>query len=222
MCGRYALWDGKRELDWLFDIKVSEELQPRYNIAPSQDIPIVREEEPGRRELVFVRWGLIPAWAEDPAKLKLSLFNARAEGVATKPMFRNAFKNRRCLIPASGFYEWQQQPHHKQPFFTKAKDGHPLALAGLWDQWERGDQRIESCTIITTDADSLLKPIHDRMPVIIPREHFSAWLDPENHDADFLEEFLVPAPSQGLEAEAVATTVNNVRSQGPELVEPLK
>jgi putative SOS response-associated peptidase YedK len=222
MCGRYALWDGKRELDWLFDIKVSEELKPRYNIAPSQEIPIVREESPAKRELAFVRWGLVPSWAEDPDKLRLSLFNARAEGVATKPSFRSAFKSRRCLIPASGFYEWQKKAGGKQPFLTQARDGHPLALAGLWERWQRGDRQIESCTIITTRADSLLEPIHDRMPVIIPREHFSAWLDPGVQDADLLEEFLVPAPSDRLELQPVSTSVNNVRNQGPELVEPLR
>jgi putative SOS response-associated peptidase YedK len=221
MCGRYALWDGKRELDWLFGIKISEELKPRYNIAPSQQVPIVREKTPDDRELAFVRWGLIPPWADDPKKLRLSLFNARAEGVAQKPTFRTAFRKRRCLIPVSGFYEWQQRADHKQPFFTKAKDGHPLALAGLWEKWERDGQQIESCTIITTRADSLLKPIHDRMPAIIPREHFAAWLDPTVHEADFLEEFLAPAPAGWLEVEAVSTTVNNVRNEGPELVEPL-
>lgn len=221
MCGRYALWDGKRELDWLFDLNAKADLVPRYNIAPSEEIPIVRDDEARERELVFVRWGLIPAWVKDPSELRLSLFNARAESVADKPSFRSAFRQRRCLIPASGFYEWQAQEDGKQPWFIKSKDGQPLALAGLWERWSRGEERIESCTIITVAADQLLQPIHKRMPAIIPREHFTAWLDPAEGNPDLLEELLVPAASTELEAVQVSRSVNSVRNDGPELVAPL-
>lgn len=221
MCGRYALWDGKLELDWLFNLKIEESLKPRYNIAPSEEIPIVRQNEAGERELAFVRWGLIPPWTRDPSQLRLSLFNARAETVADKPSFRSAFRKRRCLIPASGFYEWQTQEDGKQPWFIKGKDRQPLALAGLWEKWGSGGEQIESCTIITVDADTLLQPIHHRMPAIIPPEHFAAWLDPDENDRDLLEHLLIPAPSAELEAFPVSRNVNSARNDGPELVTPL-
>jgi putative SOS response-associated peptidase YedK len=181
MCGRITFRASGKDLATLFDlIEVPDlDLEPRYNIAPSQPILAVREPANGvGRELVTLRWGLVPHWAKD-LKIGYKLINARAETVATTPSFRSAFRKRRCLVPADGYYEWQKLEKAKQPFYFHRKDGRPFAFAGRWEHWESPDgELVESCTILTTDANDLAKPIHNRMPVIVDAAQYGLWLDP--------------------------------------------
>jgi putative SOS response-associated peptidase YedK len=178
MCGRYTLAESPRKLAKRFDVPETPDLPfdgQRYNIAPTQQVPIVRQKDK-KLEMVLAKWGLIPSWAKD-MKIGNQLINARADTVATKPSFRSAFKSRRCLIPADGFYEWRKTEDGKQPFHIRMKDKEPFAFAGLWERWrpEEGEP-VESCTIITTDANELMGPIHNRMPVILAPEDYATWL----------------------------------------------
>jgi putative SOS response-associated peptidase YedK len=192
---------------------ISEQLfLPRFNVAPTQDIPVVRESEAGR-ELTWMRWGFIPPWAKD-AKEGPLLLNARAETAAQKPAFRAAFKTTRCIIPADGFYEWKKSTGKKQPYLIHRVDGKPFGFAGLWSKW----RDIESCTILTTDANELVRDMHDRMPVILSPKDYSAWLDT---DRENLLEMLRPFPASEMAAVAVNPVVNNARNEGPECVEPI-
>jgi putative SOS response-associated peptidase YedK len=205
MCGRYAQYRDAGQLAMYFDAEVPVELQPNYNVSPSQTVPIVRQETAGRR-FALARWGLVPAWAKD-LKLGYSTFNARAETVASKPAFRSAFRYRRCLVPADGFYEWQALPEskRKQPWFIARQDRGPLAFAGLWERWTSpaGDI-LESCTIVVTDANALMRPIHERMPVILLPAHWDAWLAPDGQDPAALQALLQPYPADDLAAWPVA------------------
>jgi putative SOS response-associated peptidase YedK len=169
---------------------------------------------------VPLRWGLIPSWADDPT-IGNRLINARSETVASKPSFRAAFKNRRCLIPADGFYEWKKEGKTKQPLHIQRKHGLPFAFAGLWEEWERENEIIQSCTIITTEANELMAEFHDRMPVILDAKHYELWLDPEVHDPNLLEPLLRPYPSEELVVHAVGSLVNNPRNEDPRCVEPM-
>ena len=189
---------------------------PTYNLCPSQLITICRQVQ--ERELVQLRWGLVPFWAKDP-KTGYNAFNARAETVAAKPAFREAFKRRRCLIPVDGFYEWRQAIP-KQPFFVHRADGHPFALAGVWDHWENAGQVIDSAAIIVTGGNAMMKPIHDRMPVIIDPGDFERWLNPEV-DGHQLIDLLRPHDEQGYEAYQVSAVVNKPQNNSPELVKRL-
>jgi putative SOS response-associated peptidase YedK len=177
MCGRFVLMTPGRDLAERFGLEEEPVLEPRYNIAPTQMVAIIRlEKETGRRRLDFVRWGLIPFWSKDPS-IGNKLINARAETAAEKPAFSSAFKSRRCLVPADGYYEWKKRKEgQKQPYLARNADGTPFAFAGLWEKWQAPeDQIIESCTILTTDANDLTRPIHDRMPVVygnIKGDHF--------------------------------------------------
>ncbi|HEX5104739.1 MAG TPA: SOS response-associated peptidase [Pirellulaceae bacterium] len=226
MCGRYTLRTPMTVLaqQFLFELDASlEGSGPRYNIAPTQDVAAVRiREAGGKRELAFFHWGLIPPWAKD-AKIAYSTINARADTVAAKPAFRAAFKKRRCLVLADGFYEWQRSGKTKLPFLYEVDGGKPFALAGLWESWrgpEKGDgPPLESCALITTDANELASQIHDRMPVILDAADYDAWLDPENQDRDGLEALLAPFPAERMTARAVSTVVNNARNDGSECVE---
>jgi len=220
MCGRYNLRANPRELAEVFQLLHEIDLKPRFNIAPTQQVAVVRLADK-HREMSLMRWGLVPAWAKDP-KAGPALINARAETVATKPTFRTAFKKRRCLIPASGFYEWQKgEGKAKQPFHIHLKKDHPFAFAGLWETWKGEDaEPIESCTIITTDANKLMASIHDRMPVILPDEVYDQWLDPKLEDAKELESLLVPYPGKDLVAEPISTIVNSPRNDSPAVLEP--
>ena len=179
MCGRFTLFEPDKVLAKEFGVSDFPPRSPRYNIAPSQPIAAVRAVPAGSgRELALLRWGLIPSWSKDPA-IGNRLINARAETAKEKPSFRNAFRRHRCLIPASGFYEWLRWERGKQPYFVRMRDGHPFAFAGLWDRWESPDKGvIETCTILTTAANDVLAPIHDRMPVILPPREYDRWLDP--------------------------------------------
>jgi putative SOS response-associated peptidase YedK len=185
-------------------------MEPRYNIAPSQPVAAIRQSPQGR-ELVMLRWGLVPFWVKE-LKTGYSMINARAETVAEKPSFRTAFQRRRCLIPADGFFEWKPQAQGKQPYYIHRLDGEPLALAGLWDRWESPDQVIESCTILVTEANDLMRPIHDRMPVILDREHYRPWLDVSRFDRGQLQALLRPYGGNDLECYPVDKHINNARN----------
>jgi putative SOS response-associated peptidase YedK len=226
MCGRFVRRASPKDIAELFDVMVPEpaDLPPRYNIAPSQPVAAVRiRPHEACRELVNLRWGLIPWFADDP-KIGNRLINARAETAATKPSFRNAFRTRRCLIPATGFYEWQKREgtKQKQPFHVTLKHEQLFAFAGLWDVWhDPHGEVIESCTIVTTDANELMRPIHDRMPVILPRANYAQWLDPKLQDPETLAPLLRPFPADQMTADAVSTFVNAPQNEGPQCIEKL-
>jgi len=205
-----------------FGVAVPPLFTARYNIAPSQPVAAIRIE-PGTttRQLVLLRWGLIPSWAKDP-KIGHQCINAKAETVAEKPSFRAAFKARRCLVIATGFYEWQVQGPRKQPMWIGLKSHRPFAFAGLWEQWHPPEGAdIESCTILTTDPNELLRPIHNRMPVILAPSTYDQWLDPTVHDAETLKSLIRPYPSEELTAYPVSTLVNNPRHDAPDCLEPV-
>lgn len=222
MCGRYTLRSSLKQLADLFHVgDVSLPLfDTRYNIAPTQEVLAVRQ--PDGRELVELKWGLVPSWAKDP-KIGYRMINARCESVAEKPSFRSAFKRRRCLIPADGFYEWKKTGDKtKQPYFVHLKDDQPFAFAGLWEYWERDGEIIESCTVITTDANALMKPLHDRMPVILPAASYDEWLDPDNQATEDLPRLLRPYPSEEMNAYSISTYVNSPKNRGPECIERIE
>ena len=219
MCGRFTLRTTMPVLVEHFGLGQMPTLPPRYNIAPSQDVAVVRPcPQPPGRALSTMRWGLIPAWAREPASGP-RLINARSETAARKPSFRAAFRHRRCLIPADGFYEWQKRAGGKQPYHIRLLDQQPMAFAGLWETWRPHDdvatRPVETCTILTTRANSLMQPIHDRMPVILTPEDYAAWLDPESHDPDLLGQLLVPFPDDRLQAVAVSGHVNRPGNDDP-------
>ncbi len=231
MCGRYTLQATHEELAKQFsaDIEDGSLFKPRYNIAPSQSVAVVRlKPDTTKRELVQLRWGLIPSWAKDP-KIAYSTINAKAETVAVKPAFRSAFRKRRCLIPASGFYEWQQQGKQKQPMYIRLRDHHPFAFAGLWEHWDPKDgEPIESCTIVTTEANEFMQRIHHRMPVILTPEDYEVWLDPVVQQLEGLQYLLRPSPdllrrysAVEMEAYPVSKMVNNPRNDLIQCVEPI-
>ena len=223
MCGRFALYSDPFSLAKRFEAEALPELRPRYNVAPSQNTPIVREEG-GKRRFSLARWGLVPHWAKD-TKIGYSTINARAETVAGKPAFRNAFRHWRCLIPADGFYEWQVIPGSKikQPWFIVLRDREPMAFAGLWEQWRSPEgEELESCSIIVTEANELMKPIHDRMPVILAPEDWDAWLETDAKDAEGLQNLLKPYLAEGMTAWPVSTKVNSPRNDSAECVEALE
>jgi putative SOS response-associated peptidase YedK len=212
MCGRYTLTSKGDELALLFDLRELPLLPPRYNTAPTQEAAVVRVLEPGgERRLDPLKWGLIPYWAKE-ASIGNRLINARAESVAEKPAYRFSFKKKRCLVAADGFYEWKKEGKAKQPYLIHRKDGKPFAFAGLWSTWkdpERAGALVETFTILTTDANDLLRPLHDRMPVIVDPENFDLWLDPKQEDAAVLQPLLVPHAVEGFEAFPVSRLVNS-------------
>jgi putative SOS response-associated peptidase YedK len=193
---------------------------PRYNVAPTQPVAIVRMVE-GKREFALVRWGLIPAWVKDPRGFSL-LINARGESVLDKPAFRNAMKRRRCLFPADGFYEWKRDGNRKQPYFVRLKSGQPMAFAGVWETWSGPNgEELETAAIVTTAASRSIAHIHDRMPVVVAPEAFDFWLDP-NVDAQTAAAVIAPAPDAALEAYEVSSAVNRTANDSPELLQPLR
>jgi putative SOS response-associated peptidase YedK len=220
MCGRFALLAAGPAIAQQFGVEVTHEIAPRYNIAPTQPVAAVRLDQKGERELTYFRWGLIPSWAKDP-KIGSRMINARSETVAEKPSFRAAFKRRHCLLPASGFYEWQKQNGRKQPVYIHPADDSIFGLAGLWEMWHDPDGGvIETCTILTTSPNEMMESIHNRMPVIIEAEDYSMWLDPGDNPQQTLH-LLRPYPAEEMEAYAVSTAVNNPRNEGPQNIEPL-
>ena len=219
MCGRYTLKTPINVLVEHFGIEeYPSSLVPSYNIAPTQEVAAVVEEDE-KRKLEAFRWGLIPSWAKDPA-IGNKMINSRAETVSEKPSFRSAFKKRRCLIVADGFYEWQKTDDGKQPYHFKMKDSSPFAFAGLWETWDKEGEEIRSCSIITTDANDLMSEIHHRMPVILPPENYEAWLDPGLEEKETLMDLLRPYPSDRMDAYPVSRRVNRPSNNEPGVVEP--
>jgi putative SOS response-associated peptidase YedK len=246
MCGRYASSRRPEDLVEEFEIdkvEVKETLTPDYNVAPTKQVYAVvqrpqdkdREDAPSQRQLRTVKWGLIPFWAKDPA-IGSKMINARMETVHEKPAFRRAFAARRCLLPADGYYEWYATEQKtktgkplKQPFFIHPADGSVMAMAGLYEIWrdptrdeDAPDRFVWTCTVLTTTAEDAVGHIHDRMPLLVEPERYAAWLDPSASDAEELKKLLVPAAPGRLEAYPVSTEVNNVRNNGPELVDALE
>jgi putative SOS response-associated peptidase YedK len=221
MCGRFTLRTPPKDLIEVFQLLHTLEMMPRYNIAPTQPVAVVRQGATCR-EMSLLRWGLVPSWAKD-TKIGASLINARADTIATKPSFRTAFKRRRCLIPADGFYEWKKgEGKTKQPFYIRLKKDYPFAFAGLWEHWEGPDNSaIDSCTIVTTDANETLRTLHDRMPVILREEDYDRWLDPKIQDPTELGELLKPYSSEEMTAFPISTLVNNARNESAQCIEPL-
>lgn len=220
MCGRYAVTSSPEALRALFRYEEQPVFPPRYNIAPTQPIAIVRLVD-GKRQFALVRWGLLPSWVREPARFSL-LVNARGESVCDKPAFRAAMKRRRCLIPADGFYEWQAAGPRKQPFYVHARSGRPLAFAGLWETWiGPNGEEMETAAIVTTRANRTLAPIHDRMPVIVPPAAFDLWLDSGTVDAKTAESLILPAPDDLLEAYPVSPAVNRTSNDDPKLLAEL-
>jgi putative SOS response-associated peptidase YedK len=222
MCGRFLLRSPGKVVAEAFDLSDVPDLLPRFNIAPSQPVAVVRQQ-PGAeaRELTFLRWGLIPSWADDPS-IGNRLANARSETAATKPSFRRAFRSRRCLVVADGFYEWQRTNGRKQPYCIGLQSQRPFGLAGLWERWEKGEEPVESCTILTTDANELMQPIHEWMPVVLPPDQYDLWLDPRCQDSEKLANFLQPFPSEGMLAYRVSALVNNPKNDVPQCVEAIR
>jgi putative SOS response-associated peptidase YedK len=213
MCGRFTLTATTEALNQLFpSLFDGLDLTPQYNVAPTQNVLAVRLR-PGTTELeaVRLRWGLVPSWADD-LKIGYRLINARADTAREKPSFRAAFKQRHCLVLADGFYEWQRRDGHKQPFHLRLKDGKPFAFAGLWETWNKGDQPVQSCTILTTEANDLTRAVHDRMPVILSPAHFRDWLDASISGTGAAATYLGPYPAEEMEAVPVGTHVNNPRN----------
>ena len=222
MCGRFTLFEADKILSKEFGVSGFSPLAPRYNIAPSQPVAAVRATPAGSsREIALLRWGLIPSWSKDPA-IGNRLINARAETAREKPSFRNAFRRHRCLIPTNGFFEWQRQERGKQPYFVRMRNGRLFAFAGLWDRWESPDKGvIETCTILTTAANGVLAPIHDRMPVILPPTEYAIWLDPALLDTDSLAPLLVPFPPEDMVALPVSHRVNAPTVDDEKCIAPL-
>lgn len=227
MCGRYTLKSQAEQVAESFGVEVPPTLPERFNIAPSQLVLAVREKPGGHsrgaasgRELVPLKWGLVPFWADDP-EIGNRMINARSETAATKPAFRSSFRARRCLIVADGFYEWQARDGKKQPYFIQLETGEPFGFGGLWDRWDKQGEPIETCTILTCNATAPMRVIHDRMPVVIPPASFAEWLDPTNHDIEKLTRLLRPFHPDDMTAYPVSTFVNSVKHDSAKCLEPL-
>jgi putative SOS response-associated peptidase YedK len=245
MCGRFVIASSPELLADRFavDEVQFDEHEPDYNVTPRAMVPIVRErpardDRPAQRVLSIVRWGLVPSWAEDPS-IGDRLINARGETVATTNSYKTAFRRRRCIVPADAFYEWTSKKRAegtpaakgpRQPFLVHRRDGEPMAFAGMWEIWrderipdrDEPDAWLRTCTIVTTRANRVLDPIHERMPVMLPRASWDAWLDPTNQDVDSLASLLVPAPADELEIYAVSTRVNKPEHNDASLIEPVE
>lgn len=222
MCGRYALAEAIHLLNDFFDIDITEveDLPPAYNIAPSSRVPIIRQREHGARELALARWGLVPHWADDPT-IGYRMINARSETAHTKPAFRDALAHRRCIVPITGFYEWQRTERRKQPWYFVRADRCPMALAGLWETWRSPDgQALQTCTILTTHANEVVSPVHDRMPVVMNPPTLPDWLDPATTVTD-ARKMLHPAAPQVLTTWPVSPRVNKPQNDDAQLIAPL-
>jgi putative SOS response-associated peptidase YedK len=218
MCGRFTQRADAKRIAREFRVAEVPAVEARYNVAPAQDVLAVYES-PDRREATFYRWGLVPSWAKDTS-VGAKLINARSETVQEKPSFREAFKSRRCIIPADGFYEWRRTGGRKQPFFFRMRDERPFGFAGLWERWEgEGGRVINSCAILTTEANEVLRPVHDRMPVILHPEDYELWLGGDARELDLVKEMLRPYPTEEMVGYPVSSSVNSPRNQGAELAE---
>ncbi|MGC8917296.1 MAG: SOS response-associated peptidase [Thermoanaerobaculum sp.] len=220
MCGRFVQATPGEVIAEVFGLPEVPQLAPRYNVAPTQNAAVVRQQK-GRRTLVLFRWGLVPSWAKDPT-IGNRLINARAETLAEKPAFRRALRLRRCVVPVTGFYEWKREGAAKTPYFIRLKSGLPMALAGIWETWQPPEGPVlESFAIITTEANAFMAPIHDRMPAILPLAAVAFWLDEGPKGAEELQPLLVPAPDSWLEAFPVSRRVNNPAYDAPDCVAPV-
>jgi putative SOS response-associated peptidase YedK len=220
MCGRYAITSAPEAIRRLFGYEGNPNFPPRYNVAPTQPVPIVRLAE-GKRQFALVRWGLIPAWVKDPRGFSL-LINARGESLADKPAFRNAMRYRRCLFPADGFYEWRRAGERKTPYYVRLKSGGPMAFAGLWESWMGPNgEELETAAIVTTRANRALAAIHDRMPVIVEPDAFDFWLDSRKVDAATAAALVTPAREGVLDVYEVSPAVNRAENDTPALIEPV-
>lgn len=220
MCGRFARTSPVEVFAKLFNAAGIEDVKPSYNVAPTHSLLAARKSPDGIRELALLHWGLVPFWStgQDP---KYTMINARSDSLASKPAYREPFKRRRCLIAADGFFEWKKEGKQKRPYFIRLRGGQPFAFAGLWDHWEADDQApIDSCTIITCDANSLVAHIHDRMPVILPPKAYDTWLDPDAK-ANELSGLLKPWPDTLTEMWPVGKEVNSPRENTPALITPI-
>lgn len=222
MCGRFTLIAPGETIADQFGLPEAPQIAPRYNIAPTQPIAAVRVSESSKqRELTYFHWGLIPRWAKEPS-IGSRMINARSETAAEKPSFRAAFKYRRCLVPADGFYEWQKLNGTKQPVRIQTKNGDPFAIAGLWEHWQGPDgSEIESCTLLTTTPNELLAQVHNRMPVILAPDDYDLWLDPGAQHPAEIQPLLKPYPADEMTFYPVSTYVNNPRNEDPRCIEPL-
>jgi len=214
MCGRFTLKTDADDIRKRFHLEKVPSLKARYNIAPSQEIAVIRNEA---KELELLTWGLIPRWAKDS---KMAFINARSETASEKPAFRSAFKKHRCLILTDGFYEWKKEGDKKIPYFIYLKSDEPFAFAGLWEHWTTAEGEVlETACILTTDANSFMKKLHHRMPVILPEKSFKNWLDPENQDKEKISALLKPFDPKLMEAYAVSPFVNKPTNSGPKCIE---
>lgn len=221
MCGRYALKVSVPEVARILGATPTAEFAPSYNVAPSRNVPACRVAEEGGREIVLLRWGLVPHWAK-AIDDRYRMINARAETVASKPAFRTPFRKRRCLVPADGYFEWKAVGKRKQPYFIRRRDEGPIFFAGLWDRWEKGDgEPVDSFAIVTTSASPNVAQVHDRMPVMVDDGDYDTWLDPKLEDAARLLPLLKPHPGKDLTLTPVSTYVNNPRNDDPRCIEPL-
>jgi putative SOS response-associated peptidase YedK len=221
MCGRFAFYSPHESVVRLFGLGPdAPEVEPRWNIAPTQYVPAVRADEAGRRTLSLLYWGLVPGWAKEKA-IGARMINARAETLAEKPSFRNAYRRRRCLVLADGYYEWQRSGALKQPHYIRLASGEPFAMAGLWERWRdpQSGSPLESCTIVTTTPAASIAHLHDRMPVILSPESHGIWLAPDREQSEVIDRLLGPT-GLDLAASPVSRQVNNARNEGPGLVEP--
>jgi len=219
MCGRFVRKLTVDEISEEFDAAISDDctLEPSFNVAPTQQVAVVVQD--GVKQIVGVRWGLIPSWSDDP-RVGNKLINARAETVATKAAFRDSFRDRRCLVVADGFYEWKKAGPMKLPVYVSLKSGKPFGFAGLWERWKSPEgEWVTTCTVITTTANDVMQPIHDRMPVILPRELEDQWLDPETDESALLD-LLKPYPPDAMETRYVSSVVNSTKIDSPECLGP--
>ena len=223
MCGRYAIYGpvSRANRDAIEFLGEEIAFHPTFNAAPTQSLPVLRVSAERGRELALLRWGLVLSWAKDPA-IGARMINARSETVSEKPAFRAAFRRRRCLVPMSGFYEWQKAGGRKVPHFARLLDTEIFAAAGLYEYWpgRDGAAPVESYTILTTGANDLMRAVHDRMPVILHEGDYEAWLDPKNEKLEALSGLLTPFPAEKMRVYPISARVNNTRNDGPELVEP--
>ena len=221
MCGRFTLQIPPELLAEIFGLMEIPVYPARYNIAPTQQVPVIRQTGDGRNHFAVMKWGLIPSWAKDP-NIGNRMINARCESVAEKPAFRHAVRHSRCIVPASGFYEWREEGGKKAPFYVQLKDGSPIYFAGLWDHWKSQEgEVIEACTILTTSANILIAPLHDRMPVILQSEAFLKWLDHDTCDPDKLKSLYLPYPAELMDMRTVSPLANSPRNDSAELIAPL-
>jgi putative SOS response-associated peptidase YedK len=222
MCSRYSLTSPPESVRAIFAYRDTPNFPARYNIAPTQDIGVVCLDDDGTRRFRMMRWGLLPPFVRDP-RAGPPMINARAEGIATRSAYRRAFAERRCLIPADGFYEWTGPKDARRPFLLRPRQGGPIAFAGIWERWrDRQGGEIDSVAIITCDANAAVAPLHDRMPVVLAPEDYEAWLDCKNTLADLAQDMLRPAPDDLLEAVEMHPKINDSRREEPGIQQPLQ